>query len=158
MGFDTKTTDKIVDSMGEFIVYLEKFLKLKQNLLKSDKSTKSTKSTKSIKSTKSTKSDKSIKSIESSECSESSESSSSESMKYDFSKFAGKKIVFTGFRDKEIEEELENVGAKITSTVSSNTNLVIAGDINDQSSKIVKAKELDIELISKEDFYKAIGK
>ena len=74
------------------------------------------------------------------------------------SKFSGKKIVFTGFRDKEIEEELENVGAKISGSVSSNTNLVIAGDINEQSSKIVKAKELMIELISKEDFYKAIGK
>lgn len=130
MGFDTKTTDKVVDSMGEFIVYLEKFLKLKPNLLK--KSKKSTKSTKSIK--------------------------SNESTGLDLSKFAGKKIVFTGFRDKEIEEELENVGAKITGSVSSNTNLVIAGDLSEKSSKIVKAKELEIEIISKEKFYSLIGK
>jgi NAD-dependent DNA ligase len=135
MGFDTKTTDKIVDSMGEFIQYLDKFLKLKPNLLK--KSNESTKLTKLTKSNK---------------------PSSSKSTKYDFSKFTGKKIVFTGFRDKEIEEELENVGAKITGSVSSNTNLVIAGDPSEQSSKILKAKKLKIELISKEEFYKAISK
>lgn len=133
MGFDTKTTNKIVDSMSEFIQYLDKFLKLKPNLLKS-KVVKSTKSSKSVKSdeTKSTK------------------------LKLD--KYAGKKIVFTGFRDKEIEEELENIGAKISSSVSSNTDLVIASNLNEKSSKITKAKELEIELISKDEFYKSISK
>lgn len=131
MGFDTKTTNKIVDSMGEFIGYLDKFLKLKPNLLKSN----TVKSTKSVKLTKSTKSTE---------------------LKLD--KYAGKKIVFTGFRDKEIEEELENVGAKITNSVSSNTDLVIASNLDEKSSKIIKAKELKIKLISKEEFFKSISK
>jgi len=135
-GFDTKTTDKIVDSMDEFIQYLDKFLKLKPNLLKS-KVVKSTKSSKSIKSDKSDK---------------------TKSTGLILDKFSGKKIVFTGFRDKEIEEELENIGAKISSSVSSNTDLVIASNLDDKSSKIVKANELNIELISKEEFYKLIGK
>ena len=136
IGFDTKTTNKIVDSMGEFIQYLDKFLKLKPNLLKS-KVIKSTKSNKSIKSDKS-------------------DETKSTGLKLD--KFAGKKIVFTGFRDKEIEEELENIGAKISGSVSSNTDLVIASNLYDKSSKITKAKELEIELISKDEFYKLIGK
>lgn len=136
MGFDTKTTNKIVDSMGEFVEYLNKFLKLKPNLLKSEKNIKSTKSTKS---TESTKSNKTINS------------------KLKLNKYAGKKIVFTGFRDKEIEEELENAGAKISGSVSSNTNLVIASNLDEKSSKIIKAKELNIETISKEEFYKSIG-
>lgn len=134
MGFDTKTTNKIVDSMGEFIQYLDKFLKLKPNLLKS-KAIILTKSSESVKSDK-----------------------SDETKSTGLNKFAGKKIVFTGFRDKEIEEELENIGAKISSSVSSNTDLVIASNLDDKSSKITKAKELKIELISKDEFYKSIGK
>ena len=133
MGFDTKTTNKIVDSMSEFIIYLDKFLKLKPKLLKNN--------TKIVKSTKILKSD-----------------DSSQSNGLDLSKFVGKKIVFTGFRDKELEEELENVGSKISSSVSKNTDFVIASDLKEESSKIVKAKELEIKLISKDDFYKAIGK
>lgn len=134
MGFDTKTTNKIVDSMGEFIQYLDKFLKLKPNLLKSN-------TIKSTKSTKSTKTDE-IK-----------------SSGFKLEQYVGKKIVFTGFRpEKAIEEELENIGAKITSSVSSNTDLVIASNLDEKSSKITKAKELEIELISKDEFYKLIGK
>lgn len=120
MGFDTKTTNKIVDSMDEFIQYLDKFLKLKPNLLKSVKSDKSN--------------------------------------KLKLEQYVGKKIVFTGFRDKEIQKELENIGAKISGSVSSNTDLVIAGDLSEKSNKIDKAKELEIELISKDEFYKLIGK
>ena len=129
MGFDTKTTNKIVDLMSEFIEYLNKFLKLKPNLLNTVKSTKSNE----IKSTK------------------------ANGLKLE--QYAGKKIVFTGFRpEKEIEEELENIGAKISTSVSSNTNLVIAANLNEKSSKIIKAKELEIKLITKDEFYKLIGK
>ena len=98
---------------------------------------------------KSTKSSKSVKSDKSDE-------TKSTGLKLD--KFAGKKIVFTGFRDKKVEEELENIGAKITGSVSSNTDFVIASNLNENSSKITKAKELEIELISKDEFYKSIGK
>lgn len=139
MGFDTKTTNKIVDSMDEFIDYLNKFLKLKPNLLKSN-IIKSTKSTKSTKYTKSTKTDE-IK-----------------SSGFKLEQYVGKKIVFTGFRDKEIEEELENIGAIISCSVSSKTDLVIADNLDEKSSKINKAKELKIKLISKDEFYKSIGK
>ncbi len=122
-GFDDKTTDKIIDSMGEFIIYLNNFLKLKPNLLKS--------------------SNVDIKSNIS---------------KFNLNNFAGKKIVFTGFRDKEIEDELENVNSKISNSISKNTDFLIAADLNEKTSKIEKAKELKINLISKDDFYKMIHK
>jgi len=86
------------------------------------------------------------------------ESSNSTKSTYNLSKFVGKKIVFTGFRDKEIESELENIGAKISDSISSNTNFLIALDPDENSKKILKAKELKIELISKDEFYKIIGK
>jgi DNA ligase (NAD+) len=64
--------------------------------------------------------------------------------------------VFTGFRSKEVEAELEKVGAKITTSVSKNTNLVVAADIEEASSKIVKANELGIEVMSKDVFMKTL--
>ena len=141
-GFDVKTTTKIVDNMNGFIKYLDKFLKIKPNLLSDDK-TKSTKSTKSTNSTKSTKSDT---------------SKSEKSSKTNLDEYAGKTIVFTGFRDKEIENELEKLGSKITGSVSKNTNVVIASNPGEDSNKIVRAKELQIKIMSKEEFYKSIGK
>jgi NAD-dependent DNA ligase len=145
VGFDTKTTSKIVDNMGEFIKYLDKFLKLKPNLLKQ----------KIIRKSKSSKKEKSDSDYESDLESKSKSKSKS---KLNLSKYKGKTIVFTGFRDKEIEEQLEQIGSKISGSVSKNTELLVASDPNENSNKIVKAKELEIEVISKEEFYKRIGK
>ena len=67
-------------------------------------------------------------------------------------------IVFTGFRDKDIEIILEKLNSKITNSISKNTNLLIATNPHEKSSKIEKAKELKIKIISKEDFYNDITK
>lgn len=64
------------------------------------------------------------------------------------------KIVFSGFRDKELEESIENQGGKVVSTISSNTNYLIVKDKNETSSKITKAKNLNIKIITKEEFIK----
>ncbi len=62
--------------------------------------------------------------------------------------FAGKTIVLTGtlekFERKELAEILENLGAKVTGSVSKNTHLVIAGE--SAGSKLDKANELGIEV------------
>jgi NAD-dependent DNA ligase len=123
-GFENKTTTKIVDNLDDFINYLNKFLKIKPNLLKSAKKQKTEEA----------------------------------NSKYDLTKYVGKTIVFTGFRDKDIETELEKIGAKITGSVSKNTNLVVASDISEESNKVQKAKELGIELLSKEQFFDLIKK
>jgi len=61
-------------------------------------------------------------------------------------------IVFTGFRNKEWEELLESFGGKVGSTVSKNTSLVVAADPTDNTGKILKANDLGVRVISKDQF------
>jgi DNA ligase (NAD+) len=63
-----------------------------------------------------------------------------------------KNIVFTGFRDKELEEYIEENNGKLQSGVSGTTNLVVAKDITETSSKIKKATDKGIKVISLEEF------
>ena len=64
-----------------------------------------------------------------------------------------KSIVITGFRDKELEIYLKNVGAKVGSSVSKNTYLVIVKDAyTEDTGKIIDAKKLGITIMSHCDF------
>lgn len=63
------------------------------------------------------------------------------------------KFVFTGFRDKELQAKLEEKGHSVTSSVSKNTNYLVVKDVNSTSSKIKKAKDLGINVISIEEAY-----
>ena len=73
------------------------------------------------------------------------------------SRIIGYKIVFTGFRDKELESKVEELGGEITSTVSKNTNILVVKDKESTSSKITKAKSLKINIKSIEEFKKLIN-
>jgi NAD-dependent DNA ligase len=64
----------------------------------------------------------------------------------------GKTIVLTGFRDSFIQDTLKNIGAKLGSSVSKNTFLVLVKDINDDTGKVLEAKKLDIPLMTPEEF------
>ncbi len=67
-------------------------------------------------------------------------------------KYKDMKIVLSGFRDKELKEYLENEGATITNTISKNTDLLIIKDKNvKETSKVKKAKELDVSIKTKND-------
>ena len=67
----------------------------------------------------------------------------------------GKKVVMTGFRDKEIEEFILKSGGEMSSSVSKTTFKLIVKDKNDNSGKIKKAKEIDSSMILiKEEFMK----
>lgn len=66
--------------------------------------------------------------------------------------FNGKIFVFSGIRNKKLEELIEIGGGKVTNTISSNTNLLIVKNKNVKSSKINKANELGIEIINIEQF------
>jgi len=69
----------------------------------------------------------------------------------------GEKVVFTGFRNKDMEEKVEELGGKVSSSVSSNTTIVVHKDDADMNSaKIKKAQELNIKLIKKSDFEKTL--
>lgn len=60
-------------------------------------------------------------------------------------------FVFTGFRDKDLQDKLESKGHKVTSSVSKNTNYLVVKDVNSTSSKVKKAKEIGVNVISIED-------
>ncbi len=66
--------------------------------------------------------------------------------------FTGKKIVLTGslvnYARSELTKILLNLGADVVSSVSKNTNLVIAG--SEAGSKLDKAKSLNIEVIDEQ--------
>jgi DNA ligase (NAD+) len=69
--------------------------------------------------------------------------------------FNGKSIAFTGFRDAELEKFITDNGGKVTSSVSSNTFLLVYVDNADTSSnKFTTAKEKNIKIIKKTDFVK----
>jgi NAD-dependent DNA ligase len=68
-------------------------------------------------------------------------------------KYLNLTIVISGFRDSVLQQFLENSGAKLTSTVSKNTDLVIVKDqntINEETGKVKKALELGITIITKD--------
>ena len=68
--------------------------------------------------------------------------------------FAGKTVVLTGklveLTRNEAKEYLEKYGAKVTGSVTSKTDLVIAGD--KAGSKLAKAEQLGIKVINEEEF------
>jgi len=68
--------------------------------------------------------------------------------------FANKTIVLTGtltkYGRKEATVMLENLGAKVTGSVSKSTDLVIAGE--EAGSKLDKAKSLGIKVINEQEF------
>lgn len=69
----------------------------------------------------------------------------------------GKSIVITGTLSKgreEIKEFLESYGAKISSSVSAKTDFLLHG--KDAGSKLEKAKQLGVKLLSEEDLIKIL--
>lgn len=68
--------------------------------------------------------------------------------------FSGKTVVLTGklveLTRNEAKEFLEKNGAKVTGSVTSKTDLVIAGE--KAGSKLTKADQLGIEVINEEQF------
>lgn len=73
--------------------------------------------------------------------------------------FNGKTIVLTGklveLTRNEAKEYLEKLGAKVTGSVTTKTDLVLAGE--KAGSKLVKAEQLGIQVISEEEFISMLG-
>ena len=70
----------------------------------------------------------------------------------------GKTIVVTGLTEKVIEDKVKSVGAKFGSTVSKNTDILVAKSVDESSGKLDKARELNktlakpIQIISLDEF------
>ena len=66
-------------------------------------------------------------------------------------------FVITGSVEKfsnrnELKAYIEDRGGKVTGSVTSNTTYLINNDVNSNSSKNKKAKELGVKIISEEEF------
>ena len=64
----------------------------------------------------------------------------------------GKSIVMTGFRDNAIQEALKNIGAKIGSSVSSKTFVVLVKDKEEDTGKANEARKLNVPLMTPHEF------
>lgn len=71
-------------------------------------------------------------------------------------KYTDKTVVMSGFRDLELQQKLEDSGAKITNSVSKNTDYLIVKDqntIDENTGKVQKAHELGIKIIIKDNVF-----
>ena len=65
-----------------------------------------------------------------------------------------KNIVLTGFRDKELQNKLEKIGAKLGNSVSKNTFIVLVKDLDETTGKVDEAKKLNIPINAIDEFKK----
>jgi NAD-dependent DNA ligase len=70
--------------------------------------------------------------------------------------FKDKKVVFSGFRNNEYEQIIQANGGKITTSISKTTDYLFVKDKGETSSKIEKARDLGITIMSKEELEKLI--
>ena len=73
------------------------------------------------------------------------------------SDLTGKTFAITGklshFKNRdEIKSKIEALGGKVTGSVSKNTNYLINNDVNSTSCKTLQAKQLNIQIITEEEF------
>ena len=75
-------------------------------------------------------------------------------------RFLGKTFVLTGALEKYTRDEaskiIEKFGGKVSGSVSKKTSYVLAGE--EAGSKLTKAQELGVEIISEEKFEELIRK
>jgi NAD-dependent DNA ligase len=67
--------------------------------------------------------------------------------------FQDKKIVMTGFRDPKIIDFIQKHNGTLTNSISKNIELLIIKDNTINNKKINNAKELDIMIMTKDEFY-----
>jgi DNA ligase (NAD+) len=75
-------------------------------------------------------------------------------------KLTGLTIVMSGFRDAEVQDKLEGMGVKISSSVSKNTDYLVVKNqdtIDEGTGKVEKAKEAGVKIITKDQLIKLIG-
>ena len=68
-----------------------------------------------------------------------------------------KKIIFTGFRNKDWEKLITNSGGKVVTAISKTVDYLVVKNKTNKSSKIDKANELSIKILDMGEFEKMIG-
>ena len=67
-------------------------------------------------------------------------------------KLSNKKIVFSGFRDKDLENKIIENGGKVMTSLTKNTNYLVIPNNEHNSSKCDLAKKLNKNILSKNNF------
>lgn len=73
--------------------------------------------------------------------------------------FTDKTLVFTEFRDANLKEKIEAQGGHVASTVSKNTDYLVVNEqsvIDNPTTKVIKALELNIKIITKDKLIKML--
>lgn len=65
--------------------------------------------------------------------------------------FNGKKVLFTGFRNKDYEKIIEDNGGKIVTSISKSTDFLVVKDKNEKNAKTEKAHQMNITILYKQD-------
>jgi DNA ligase (NAD+) len=71
--------------------------------------------------------------------------------------FQNMTVVFSGFRDSNLEKIINDVDGKVVTAVSGSTNILIVKDITDITTKIKKAQDLGINIMTKDDVDKLLN-
>ncbi len=66
-------------------------------------------------------------------------------------------VVMTGFRDAELQATIESMGGKVSSGVSKKTTHLLCLDPSSKSSKMLKARELGVKVMTPDDFKMEVG-
>ena len=76
-------------------------------------------------------------------------------------KFSNKNLMFTGGFEKISRSEAKNLtednGGKVLGTISKKLDILVVGDSKPTKKKIVKAKELNIQILNEKDWYKLLN-
>jgi DNA ligase (NAD+) len=70
----------------------------------------------------------------------------------------GVSFCFTGYRNKEAQVRIEDIGGKVASSVSKNLTYLVLKDVGSTSSKANKARELGVRLLSPDDLDRLLSK
>lgn len=61
-------------------------------------------------------------------------------------------VCMTGFRDKELENELIKQGHEVLSGVTAKCTVLVVADLNSTSSKMQKAQKMGIRIVDRKTF------
>jgi DNA ligase (NAD+) len=68
------------------------------------------------------------------------------------------RVVFTGFRDKNLLEDCKKRGIEVQDSITKATNMLVVADLESGSTKVEKARKQGCKIVSKEEFTKLVFK